>query len=174
VQAGFPLFCIVQKRKRFCILTHLFPQSSNLSHPPKRFEKIPVNPHRLDAARLSDGQGFPLWTAVADQHHGHFSGLLIHLRHQPQVIRPAFEAGHVKLAEGTASGRLARLIIFPAHEISRGIHATKLSHALDNACPSENYSFGFSYCPGSRRVHFLPAGMRPNHAFAASGRTSSR
>ena len=125
-----------------------------------------------------DGQNFPLPAFVADQQQGHFPRFLVHLRRQPQVIRPAFEAGHVKLAERTASGRLARLVIFPAHEISRGIHATKLSHALDNACPSENYSFGFSYCPGTRwpvrlGLHFLPAGMRPNHAFAASGCTSS-
>ena len=42
---------------------------------------------------------------------------------QSQFIRPAFEAGHVKLAEGTAGGRLARLVIVPSREISRAIHA---------------------------------------------------
>jgi hypothetical protein len=41
---------------------------------------------------LFDWQDFPLAAFVADQHHGHFTGLLIHLRHQPEVIRPAFEA----------------------------------------------------------------------------------
>jgi len=28
----------------------------------------------------------------------------------------------------------------------------RLSHALDKADPTENFSCGFSYCPGSRRV----------------------
>ena len=115
-----------------------------------------------------------MWTVVADQHHSHFTGLLIHLRHQPQVIRPAFEAGNVKLAERTASGRLARLVISTAHEKPGCIHAAKLSHALDNACPSENFSFGFSYCPGNRRIQIQPFGTMATHAFASFGCTSSR
>jgi len=95
------------------------------------------------------GQDFPLRTVVADQHHGQFAGLLVHLRHHPQLIRPARQTFDIELAERTASGRLARLIIFPSHEISRGIHATKLSHAMDNACPSENYSLDFRIIPAT-------------------------
>ena len=96
------------------------------------------------------GEDFPLTAFVAAQQQGHFTRFLVHLRHQPQVIRPAFDAVHVKLAERAIARRLAGLVIFSAHEISRGIHAAKLSHALDNACPTENFSCGFSYCPGSR------------------------
>jgi len=40
--------------------------------------------------------------------------------------------------------------------------------------PPENFSVGFSFCPGSRRIQFLPGGIIANHAFAASGCTSSR
>jgi hypothetical protein len=70
-------------------------------------------------------------------------------------IRPAFEANYVKLAEGTASGRLVGLIIFSAHEISRGIHATKLSHAPDNACPTENFPSDFwDYAPDKSLASF--------------------
>jgi hypothetical protein len=108
---------------------------------------------------------------VANHQQRHFTYFLVHLCRQPQVIRPAFEAGHVKLAERTASGRLARLVIFPAHEISRGIHATKLSHALDNACPTENLSFGFSYCPGNRRIQFQSFSF-PNFSFSAQSQTT--
>jgi hypothetical protein len=35
-------------------------------------------------------------------------------------------------------------------------HANRLSHALDNVSPTENFSCGFSYCPGSLKCW-------PNH-----------
>jgi hypothetical protein len=58
------------------------------------FKHIPVNPHRPDCQiakprfgrchrGLSDGQDFPLPAFVADQHHGHFTRFLVHLRRQP-------------------------------------------------------------------------------------------
>jgi len=34
-------------------------------------------------------------------------------------------------------------------------HDTRLSHAPDNAPPTENYSCGFAYCPCSRRVQLF-------------------
>jgi hypothetical protein len=71
---------------------------------------------------LSDGQDFPLLAFVADQQQGHFTRFLVHLRRQPQVIRPAFEATHIKLAERTASGRLARSIVFLPLKPSLRIH----------------------------------------------------
>ena len=51
-----------------------------------------------------------------------FSAFRVHLRHQPQVIRPAFDACNVKLAERTASGRLARSVIFLPLKPALSIH----------------------------------------------------
>ena len=39
---------------------------------------------------------------------------------------------------------------------------TTLSHAPANARPPENYSFGFSYCPGIRRIQFRAGGKMAN------------
>jgi hypothetical protein len=80
---------------------------------------------------------------VADHHQGHFPRILVHLCRQSQVIRPAFEACNVKLPERTASGRLAGLIIFSAHEISRGIHPHILRPASDIRSPTPISAFSF-------------------------------
>jgi len=41
----------------------------------------------IEAVRYdsTDGQDFPLRTSVANKHHGHFTGLLIHPRFDPPV-----------------------------------------------------------------------------------------
>ena len=47
-----------------------------------------------------------------------------------QLETAAFEAGHREPPKRAVGRRLGRLIIFPAHEISRGIHLTSLRRAL--------------------------------------------
>ena len=54
---------------------------------------------------------------LADEQHGHFTGLLIHLRDQLQLIRPAPQTSHIELAERTLAGRLAGLVILAPLEI---------------------------------------------------------
>ena len=82
------------------------------------------------------GQDFALRTTVADQHHGHFTGLLIHLCHQPQLIRPARQTFHIELAKRTVRRCLGRLIIFPALKPPCGIHPRTLIRHLDICSPT--------------------------------------
>jgi hypothetical protein len=89
---------------------------------------------------LSDWRDFPLPAFVADQQHTQFTGLLIHLRHQPQLIRSAPKTFFVELSKRTVCWRLGQLIIFPAHEISRGIHPGRLLHALGQRLSTRNIS----------------------------------
>jgi len=87
------------------------------------------------------GQDFPLRTAGADQHHGHFTYLVIHLCHQPQLIRPARQAFHIELAKWTLRRCLGRLIIFPALKPSCGIHPRILIRATDIHSPTRIFAF---------------------------------
>ena len=76
--------------------------------------------------KLADGQDFPLRTTVADQHHGHFTGFIIQLCDQPQLIRPARQTFHVELAKRAVGRRLGWLIILSSLKPSCGIHARTL------------------------------------------------
>ena len=105
---------------RFPVMTH-FPFCIKSPHHCRSKKSRSIRTGSMQRGS-SHGQDFPLRTAVADQHHGHFAGLLIHLRHQPQLIRPARQAFHIKLAKRTVRRRLGRLIIFPALKPSCGIH----------------------------------------------------
>jgi hypothetical protein len=75
---------------------------------------------------------------VADQHHGHFTGLLIHLRDQPQLIRPARQTFHVELAERAFRRRPQWLIILSSLEKRVAVNFINgiLHRASDNGCPS--------------------------------------
>jgi len=44
-----------------------------------------------------DRQDFPLPASLTDEHNGHFAGLPIHLRDQPQLIRTALQPSDIKL-----------------------------------------------------------------------------
>jgi hypothetical protein len=78
-----------------------------------------------------------LRTTVADEHREHFTGLLIHLRHQPQLIRAARKTFHGELSKRAIQRRLAGLIIFPALKPSCGIHDRILPHRWDNGSPMQ-------------------------------------
>jgi hypothetical protein len=100
----------------------------------------------------SDGHDFLLPAIFANQQQGHFPRFLVHLSHQPQVIRPAMQAFDDKPPKRTASGRLAGLVILTPHEISCAIHPRRLSQALDKACPTENYPSDFRIVPAAGRL----------------------
>jgi hypothetical protein len=81
---------------------------------------------------------------IADEHYCHFTGLLIHLRAQPQLIRPAHQTFNIEFTKRAGCRRLERLIIFPALKIACSIHAHSLLQALDNGCPGQNFSSGLT------------------------------
>jgi hypothetical protein len=62
--------------------------------------------------------------------------------------------------------------VFMPGECNIVVLLARLSHALDKACSTENISCGFSYCPGSRRVHVtaLETGTKTGTKSVQTGR----
>ena len=81
-------------------------------------------------------------------------------------FRESFSPQHApSFSVGDAAGpAMSRAVVTESRAVGkRGIelsgrtwmtsaHVGRLSHVLDNACPPENCSFGFSSCPGNRHV----------------------
>jgi hypothetical protein len=104
---------------------------------------------------LAHGQLLPHFTARAVKKNGKLAAFLVKLTDDFQIHRVAFDAGYIKQRTNGFIPGLLWLVILTAHESAGCVHAAKLSDAPDNACPTENFSFGFSYCSGNRRIQFL-------------------
>ena len=85
---------------------------------------------------LADGHFFAL-AAETDQKYLHFATVLVVLADDFDFDRAAADAADFKFAERAVARRLARLIIFPSHEKSGGIHAHSLPCRMDNGCPMQ-------------------------------------
>lgn len=72
---------------------------------------------------------------MTDQKDLHFAAVLVVLADEFDFDGAAADAADFKFAERAVARRLARLIIFPAHEKSGGIHAHSLPNRMDNGCP---------------------------------------
>lgn len=85
------------------------------------------------------GQDFPLRTVVAGQDYDHFTSFIVHLCHEPQLIRPAHQTFHMELAERTVCRCLGRLIIFTALKPACGVHSHTLTRHMDICGPSRGF-----------------------------------
>jgi hypothetical protein len=81
-------------------------------------------------------QPLALSAARAKQINRRLAKLIVKFGDEFKVRGAAFYAGHVKQRQQCFVAGFLRLIIFPAHEISGGIHGHSLKQSTDNRRPS--------------------------------------